>query len=576
MLAKRLRAVLGALMTAVLSTTLMVPSVACAQETAPATMTLASTATRSATATSSSVSPTASQDAAATAPAVTNDDAQATVPAATNETVATTASTVKNETAATTSAAGSSQAAAAPATQNTSDATRDTGLVVTDNDVAHQAAVNESSQAVSTSASGTLSTQSTAAAQTSSLPSSYDLRNVNGTSYIGPVRVQNPWGCCWAFGNTASIESYILKRTGGADASTLNLSERQLAYFAGVPVNAQTVIAGRGVDSDQYGEGVLSNLNTGGQASMAAEILTSWEGLASETGAQGIPYTAKDGTVTKSSDWSLAESQRDWNVVRVTDMDELPSPADLVINAEGTGYIYKGYNAAGTVAIKQTIMDKGAVSIGFYADVSQPGQASVATANFNYATGAQYVDQFITPNHGVSIVGWNDDYDASNFQTAPQGNGAFLCRNSWGSYGAYEQMTIHAGGLTDTVNQTTYTDASGNTSNVYYIAGILIPVLADGTIDTDHVIAKNLKVLNDDHTNPVYVDENGTEYPVHTVQKAGTAGSPTWAVISGFPIMTKPLCSQFRIRPIFPLPAVRMQTIISMNTITWVFRAVPA
>lgn len=100
-------------------------------------------------------------------------------------------------------------------------------------------------------------------------------------------------GCCWAFGNAASIESYILKQTGGADAATLNLSEWQLAYFVGVPVNAQTVIAGRGVDSDQYGEGVTSNLNTGGSASMAAEILTSWEGLASETGSQGIPIRRK-------------------------------------------------------------------------------------------------------------------------------------------------------------------------------------------------------------------------------------------------------------------------------------------
>lgn len=209
-------------------------------------------------------------------------------------------------------------------------------------------------------------------------------------------------------------------------------------------------------------------------------------------------------------------------------MDELPSPANLQVNAEGTGYIYTGYNAAGTAAIKQAVMDKGAVSIGFYADVSKPGQASVATANFNYATGAQYVDQFTMPNHGVSIVGWNDNYAASNFQTAPQGNGAFLCRNSWGSYGAYEQMTIRGGGLTDTVNKTTYTDASGKTSNVYFVSGILIPVLDDGTLDTDHVIAKNLKVLSDDHTNPVYVDENGTEYPVHVVPKTGTAGSPTW------------------------------------------------
>ena len=34
--------------------------------------------------------------------------------------------------------------------------------------------------------------------------------------------------------------------------------------------------------------------------------------------------------------------------------------------------------------------------------------------------------------HAVCIVGWDDDYPASNFNVAPPGNGAFIVRNSWG------------------------------------------------------------------------------------------------------------------------------------------------
>ena len=36
------------------------------------------------------------------------------------------------------------------------------------------------------------------------------------------------------------------------------------------------------------------------------------------------------------------------------------------------------------------------------------------------------------PNHDVVIVGWDDNYPATNFNTVPEGNGAFICVNSWG------------------------------------------------------------------------------------------------------------------------------------------------
>ena len=38
-----------------------------------------------------------------------------------------------------------------------------------------------------------------------------------------------------------------------------------------------------------------------------------------------------------------------------------------------------------------------------------------------------------TTPHGVCIVGWDDDYPASNFNKTPPGNGAWIVKNSWGS-----------------------------------------------------------------------------------------------------------------------------------------------
>ena len=36
------------------------------------------------------------------------------------------------------------------------------------------------------------------------------------------------------------------------------------------------------------------------------------------------------------------------------------------------------------------------------------------------------------PNHDIVIIGWDDTYPASNFTFEPEGDGAFICANSWG------------------------------------------------------------------------------------------------------------------------------------------------
>ena len=35
--------------------------------------------------------------------------------------------------------------------------------------------------------------------------------------------------------------------------------------------------------------------------------------------------------------------------------------------------------------------------------------------------------------HAVVIVGWDDNYSKMNFVTTPPGDGAFICKNSWGT-----------------------------------------------------------------------------------------------------------------------------------------------
>ena len=75
--------------------------------------------------------------------------------------------------------------------------------------------------------------------------------------------------------------------------------------------------------------------------------------------------------------------------------------------------------------IKQTIMKYGAVSASF----------CVNWNCFNSERSTYYLpnDWGYSGGHAITIVGWDDSYSKNNFVNTPPGNGAFICKNSWGT-----------------------------------------------------------------------------------------------------------------------------------------------
>ncbi|MDP3564796.1 MAG: lectin like domain-containing protein, partial [Methanoregula sp.] len=73
--------------------------------------------------------------------------------------------------------------------------------------------------------------------------------------------------------------------------------------------------------------------------------------------------------------------------------------------------------------IKNALTNWGAVKASIYWD----------DLYFNETNDAFYNGISTSTNHAITIIGWDDTYPASNFNTAPAGPGAFIVKNSWGS-----------------------------------------------------------------------------------------------------------------------------------------------
>lgn len=224
-----------------------------------------------------------------------------------------------------------------------------------------------------------------------SLPSAYDSRNVNGVCCITPIRNQNPYGTCWAFSAIACIEANLIKK-GYADTD-IDLSERHLVYFSNHSVPDELGNSGR---DESYYAGTSNIYDRGGNTWLAYRALAAWRGAVTE---EFCPYTG-------------IPTEPDTAAAGVYDNDY----------AHLTGYYRIAYEDVTT--IKRAIMEYGAVSGSYYAD----------SFFLNASTAAYYCNVSCGQNHGIAIVGWDDSYRKENFKNQPSSDGAWLVKNSWGTY----------------------------------------------------------------------------------------------------------------------------------------------
>lgn len=81
-------------------------------------------------------------------------------------------------------------------------------------------------------------------------------------------------------------------------------------------------------------------------------------------------------------------------------------------------------------AIKRAVFLYGGVETNIFTSLKS---ATSWSQYYNQETYAYYFNGNLAPNHDVIIVGWDDEYPKENFTKTPPNDGAFLCKNSWGT-----------------------------------------------------------------------------------------------------------------------------------------------
>ena len=218
---------------------------------------------------------------------------------------------------------------------------------------------------------------------------------------------------------TASCTVYVVNELL---ASRYDFSEKHMATHLSLYNNLNEGKSDYGVNYDPAIEG--------GNGIMATAYLARWEGAVLE---EDDPYFAP-GSNVKNPGMDITDADTTYHVQEVLFLPKREVTADdLDLNE-----------------IKNALTAYGAVTASF-------------RENDRYFTGGQK-EYYMSPEslvkeqesgtligHMVTIVGWDDDYPASRFAQSPArdrpaGDGAFLCKNSWGEksgYGGYFYISYY-------------------------------------------------------------------------------------------------------------------------------------
>jgi Cysteine protease len=238
------------------------------------------------------------------------------------------------------------------------------------------------------------------------LPAAFDLRDIDGHSFIGGVRDQGNCGSCYAFGAVAAAESTWNRAHGLYDEQAIDLSEAFMVWSLG-PLY-------EGMDGCNGGN-ILDPMNAVVEYGVPVEKV--------------FPYPLQD------DQWTVIEPAigQHWDAPRHLLLDWYPIPPNDI------------------ETVKRVLHSIGAIRASVLVEDDFQRYSSGIFSN-DYTAIDYIIPYYSSSNHAVSLVGWND-------APGPEGMGSWILRNSWNDYwGEDGYMRI------------SYMSAGVNLKNSYLIA----------------------------------------------------------------------------------------------------------
>jgi C1A family cysteine protease len=312
------------------------------------------------------------------------------------------------------------------------------------------------------------------------------------------VENQGSCGSCWTFATFGSLESYLLP------GLTTTYSENNLKNFA---------------DFDY-------TCCAGGDSAMSTAYLARWgTTMTDATGA-----TIHGGPVTSASD-PYSDSS----------CTSSPTTSQIATHVQNVYFLPVKQSPTDNDAIKSALMTYG----GVYTSFAWDGGTSTSSW-YNSATAAYYDGTAEQANHAVTIVGWNDNYPATNFATTPPGNGAWICKGSWGtSFGqsgyfyvsyydqnmGYQENTVFTAGPTTNYSINYQYDpfgmvgSVGSGSSTAYGANVFTAT-STGTLNA---VGFWVPYANTQYTAQVYVNPTSSNNPTSGTLMSTISGTVSYA-----------------------------------------------
>lgn len=258
------------------------------------------------------------------------------------------------------------------------------------------------------------------------IPSSYDLRNVDGKNYVSPVGNQGNMGLCWTFGTTGAAESYLLKKGDTSYNSSSNLfSQRQIDYAT----------ANNGIKDykSEYKSFIDRGLGDGGNFYVSTVALANGVSLYNSNNFKA--YSDTDFEKMELMD-VLSYSKSDYEVNGTINMPiNAYRASDDNLTADEKVERENYLNS-----VKSYLMKYGAAYVSTYMGCSHNDSTLNSTLIDAYACS-------FTGGHAMSIIGWDDDIEYkycvnnnqhysynSNCSEVVSGKGVWIIKNSWGNY----------------------------------------------------------------------------------------------------------------------------------------------